>query len=142
MLLANLQTDLDFFTDVPLAVVTFGRSLNPKNILEGADVYFECHVKSNPPFYNITWRNNVRQFSQALKLAFNSLLVILKHRCKYEFAKVRMQKFIFSKFVVSKLPLGRQLESWSFGLLLKLSSFGQRKEPPLLARILSEILHL
>ena len=47
------------FTDVPRAVVTFGRSLNPKNILEGADVYFECHVKSNPPFYNITWRNNV-----------------------------------------------------------------------------------
>ena len=43
-----------------MAVVTFGRSLNPKSILEGADVYFECHVKSNPPFYNITWRNNVR----------------------------------------------------------------------------------
>ena len=51
--------DLLLFTDVPRAVVTFGRSLNPKNILEGADVYFECHVKSNPPFYNITWRNNV-----------------------------------------------------------------------------------
>ena len=48
-----------FFVDVPMAVVSFGRSLNPKNILEGADVYFECHVKSNPPFYNITWRNNV-----------------------------------------------------------------------------------
>ena len=50
---------LVLFSDVPRAVVTFGRSLNPKNILEGADVYFECHVKSNPPFYNITWRNNV-----------------------------------------------------------------------------------
>ena len=51
-----------FFTDSPLSVVTFGRSLNPKSILEGADVYFECHVKSNPPFYNITWRNNVSEF--------------------------------------------------------------------------------
>ncbi len=42
-----------------MAVAVYGRSLNPKAILEGADVYFECHVKSNPPFYNITWRNNV-----------------------------------------------------------------------------------
>ena len=53
------KNKLLFFVDVPMAVVSFGRSLNPKNILEGADVYFECHVKSNPPFYNITWRNNV-----------------------------------------------------------------------------------
>lgn len=43
---------------VPVAMVTFGRSLNPKDIREGADVYFECHVRSNPHFYNITWRNN------------------------------------------------------------------------------------
>ena len=60
----KMPDGLNFFpafclVDTPMAVVTFGRSLNPKSILEGADVYFECHVKSNPPFYNITWRNNV-----------------------------------------------------------------------------------
>eukprot|EP00095_Tigriopus_kingsejongensis_P000751 maker-scaffold273_size229271-snap-gene-1.22 protein:Tk00751 transcript:maker-scaffold273_size229271-snap-gene-1.22-mRNA-1 annotation:"hypothetical protein SINV_11008" len=44
---------------VPSAVLSFGPSLNPKNIKEGDDVYFECHVKSNPPSYNITWRHNV-----------------------------------------------------------------------------------
>jgi hypothetical protein len=47
------------FTDVPSAMLAFGPSLNPKNIKEGDDVYFECHVKSNPPTYNITWRHNV-----------------------------------------------------------------------------------
>ncbi len=52
-------TFLFTFSDVPIAMVTFGRSLNPKSIKEGADVYFECHVRSNPQFYNITWRNNV-----------------------------------------------------------------------------------
>lgn len=49
-----------FFSVVPISLIVFGRSLNPKNIREGDDVYFECHVKSNPPFFNITWRQNVR----------------------------------------------------------------------------------
>ena len=48
-----------FVSDIPVTRVSFGRSLNPKNIVEGADVYFECHVRSNPHFYNITWRHNV-----------------------------------------------------------------------------------
>jgi hypothetical protein len=50
------------FPDVPVSLIVFGRSLNPKNIREGDDVYFECHVKANPPFYNITWRQNVSHF--------------------------------------------------------------------------------
>ena len=48
-----------FSSDVPISTLSFGRSLSPKNILSGADVYFECHVKANPTFYNITWRQNV-----------------------------------------------------------------------------------
>ena len=48
-----------FTSDVPISTLSFGRSLSPKNILSGADVYFECHVKANPTFYNITWRQNV-----------------------------------------------------------------------------------
>ncbi|CAB4060984.1 unnamed protein product [Lepeophtheirus salmonis] len=43
---------------VPIAIVSFGPSLDPDNIREGDDVYFECHVKTNPKFYNITWRLN------------------------------------------------------------------------------------
>ena len=71
-LMASIFFLLFCLTDTPMAVVTFGRSLNPKSILEGADVYFECHVKSNPPFYNITWRNNVRIF-----FLFFSILIFL-----------------------------------------------------------------
>lgn len=43
---------------VPTAVLSYGPSLNPKNIKEGDDVYFECHVKSNPQIYSVTWRHN------------------------------------------------------------------------------------
>lgn len=46
-------------SDVPTAVLSYGPSLNPKNIKEGDDVYFECHVKSNPQIYSVTWRHNV-----------------------------------------------------------------------------------
>ena len=42
-------------------LLSFGPRLDPKNIKEGDDVYFECHVKSNPTVYNVTWRHNVRK---------------------------------------------------------------------------------
>eukprot|EP00094_Tigriopus_californicus_P000281 TCALIF_00272-PB protein Name:"Similar to NPHS1 Nephrin (Homo sapiens)" AED:0.10 eAED:0.10 QI:635/0.86/0.87/0.93/0.86/0.81/16/939/883 len=45
----------------PRAILSYGPSLNPKNIKEGDDVYFECHVKSNPHIYSVTWRHNVRR---------------------------------------------------------------------------------
>ena len=55
-----IDLSLSFFpADVPTALLAFGPSLNPKGIKEGDDVYFECHVKSNPPADNITWRHNV-----------------------------------------------------------------------------------
>ena len=50
---------------MPSALLAFGPSLNPKGIKEGDDVYFECHVKSNPPSDNVTWRHNVSTVLQA-----------------------------------------------------------------------------
>ena len=46
-------------SDVPVAQLSFGPSLNPKGIKEGDDVYFECHVRANPPARELTWRHNV-----------------------------------------------------------------------------------
>jgi hypothetical protein len=51
------------FSDVPVAALAFGPSLNPKNIKEGDDVYFECHVTANPTASNITWRHNVSRLT-------------------------------------------------------------------------------
>jgi hypothetical protein len=36
-----------------------GNKLNPDDIKEGDDVYFECHIRSNPPENKIAWMHNV-----------------------------------------------------------------------------------
>ena len=36
--------------------------INPTDLEEGDDVYFECNVKANPPAYKLTWWHNVSTF--------------------------------------------------------------------------------
>ncbi|CAB4061642.1 unnamed protein product [Lepeophtheirus salmonis] len=43
---------------IPEIILNFGANLNPNNIAEGNDVYFECNISSNPPVYKIVWRHN------------------------------------------------------------------------------------
>ncbi|XP_050733792.1 nephrin-like isoform X2 [Eriocheir sinensis] len=40
---------------VPQVDLVMGMGIIPKSVKEGSDVFFECHVKSNPKFYKITW---------------------------------------------------------------------------------------
>ncbi|CAK1583544.1 unnamed protein product [Parnassius mnemosyne] len=42
----------------PLVTLTLGSTLNPHDIKEGDDVYFECNVKSNPREHRISWYHN------------------------------------------------------------------------------------
>ena len=45
--------------DTPIVLLRFGTSLNPSNIAEGNDVYFECEIDANPDVYKIVWLHNV-----------------------------------------------------------------------------------
>lgn len=36
-----------------------GSTLNPDDIKEGDDVYFECHVHANPRPYKMSWYHDV-----------------------------------------------------------------------------------
>ena len=36
-----------------------GPNLNPNDIKEGDDVYFECHIHANPRPYKMSWFHNV-----------------------------------------------------------------------------------
>ncbi|KAK3867300.1 hypothetical protein Pcinc_027232 [Petrolisthes cinctipes] len=43
--------------DKPNAVARLGLSLDPHNIKEGDDVYFECSIHANPRAYKVTWQH-------------------------------------------------------------------------------------
>jgi hypothetical protein len=45
---------------VPVVRLALGSSLNPEDIEEGDDVYFECKVNANPIAYKVVWKYNVR----------------------------------------------------------------------------------
>jgi len=38
-----------------------GSNLNPEDIEEGDDVYFECKVHANPAAYKVVWKHNVSE---------------------------------------------------------------------------------
>ncbi|XP_075983104.1 neural cell adhesion molecule 1-like isoform X2 [Anticarsia gemmatalis] len=48
----------------PLVTLTLGSTLNPHDIKEGDDVYFECNVRANPREHRISWYHNDRAVSQ------------------------------------------------------------------------------
>ncbi|XP_063367552.1 hemicentin-1-like [Cydia amplana] len=48
----------------PLVTLTLGSTLNPHDIKEGDDVYFECNVRANPREHRITWFHDDRPVSQ------------------------------------------------------------------------------
>lgn len=62
---STITVDLnDFFCtfhsiDMPVVTLKMGSSLNPDDIKEGDDVYFECLIQSNPKFYKLSWYHNV-----------------------------------------------------------------------------------
>ncbi|XP_015585222.1 nephrin isoform X2 [Cephus cinctus] len=42
----------------PIVSLRLGSTLNAQDIKEGDDVYFECHIKANPPWSKLTWIHN------------------------------------------------------------------------------------
>lgn len=51
------------FPDQPQVTLSLGSTLNPDDIKEGDDVYFECHIKANPKEHRITWSHNVSTYT-------------------------------------------------------------------------------
>ena len=69
---------LYFFISVPPSVqLMLGPMINPTDLEEGDDVYFECNVKANPPAYKLTWWHNVSVFiSISITIIIQILLFI------------------------------------------------------------------
>lgn len=45
--------------DLPTLKLELGINMNPEDIEEGDDVYFECKVNANPSAYKVVWKHNV-----------------------------------------------------------------------------------
>ncbi|CAH1392897.1 unnamed protein product [Nezara viridula] len=43
---------------MPVVTLKMGSSLNPDDIKEGDDVYFECNIRANPKTYKLAWFHN------------------------------------------------------------------------------------
>ncbi|GLV36530.1 sidestep IV [Carabus blaptoides fortunei] len=43
---------------MPVVTLKMGSSLNPEDIKEGDDVYFECNIRANPKTYKLAWFHN------------------------------------------------------------------------------------
>ncbi|XP_064096588.1 uncharacterized protein LOC135208394 [Macrobrachium nipponense] len=48
----------------PIVDLALGKPLEADNIKEKDDVYFECHIKSNPRFHRIEWQHNGQEIFQ------------------------------------------------------------------------------
>ena len=53
---------LFFFLVAPTVNLHLGRAVNPRDLEEGDDVYFECQIEANPKAYKVVWRHNVSHF--------------------------------------------------------------------------------
>ena len=62
------------YLDPPVVSLSLGSTLNPEDIKEGDDVYFECHIKSNPSRSRLTWVHNVSIFKFVLIFEQNNKL--------------------------------------------------------------------
>lgn len=56
---SRLSVRLPLVAVVPTLTLVLGSNLNPMDIEEGDDVYFECNVEANPAAYKIVWKHNV-----------------------------------------------------------------------------------
>ena len=55
----KLMTFFSVFSVPPRVKLDLGQMINPRDLEEGDDVYFECSVTANPPAYKLTWWHNV-----------------------------------------------------------------------------------
>lgn len=49
---------------MPVVTLKMGSSLNPEDIKEGDDVYFECNIRANPKTHKLAWFHNVSNTKQ------------------------------------------------------------------------------
>ncbi|MPC85671.1 hypothetical protein E2C01_080454 [Portunus trituberculatus] len=73
-----------------------GNNLNPDNIKEGDDVYFECHINANPVVRHVSWLHNVSIADREGKYGLGAVSLGLAP-CSQEFPHVRAPRQVICK---------------------------------------------
>ncbi|XP_039283267.1 nephrin [Nilaparvata lugens] len=71
---------------LPVLELKLGSNLNPDDIEEGDDVYFECKVHSNPGAYKVVWKHNGHtvQHNQKTGVIISHNALALQHVKRYQ----------------------------------------------------------
>lgn len=92
-------------SDIPVLTLEFGtnQQSHSTGIREGADVYFECNIKANPPVYKVSWKQNVSNVIQCeiQLLRFYENLIFIDCKIFHEHNNEKSRKFRDQTFIVS-----------------------------------------
>ncbi|XP_053984957.1 synaptogenesis protein syg-2-like isoform X2 [Hylaeus volcanicus] len=69
----------------PVVTLKMGKTLNPDNIKEGDDVYFDCSVRANPKVYKLSWFKNGKELKNnaTAGILLSDLSLILQGITRY-----------------------------------------------------------
>jgi hypothetical protein len=56
------ESTIFYLPDPPVISLELGSKLQPGDIKEGDDVYFECKIEANPKFRKLQWLHNVSKY--------------------------------------------------------------------------------
>ncbi|XP_033228472.1 neural cell adhesion molecule 2-like [Belonocnema kinseyi] len=62
----------------PVVTLRMGERLNSKDIKEGDDVYFECHVRANPKAYKLSWFKDGKELKGTTGILLNDRSLVLQ----------------------------------------------------------------
>lgn len=85
--------------------LSLGANMNPDDIEEGDDVYFDCQMDSNPYAYKVVWKHNVRKYTD-----INEILVNLKIFSSMSFI-IDIFSFVFLWF--SRVNQLSTIQNWA-----------------------------
>ncbi|XP_012285422.1 nephrin [Orussus abietinus] len=79
----GLPLETSWIIDVvyaPIVSLKLGSTLSPEDIKEGDDVYFECHIQSNPRWTKLVWIHNdeVLTHNTAAKIIWSNQSLVLQ----------------------------------------------------------------
>ncbi|XP_037081224.1 B-cell receptor CD22-like, partial [Pollicipes pollicipes] len=64
----------------PIVAVRLGYALDPDDIKEGADVYFECLIRANPAVYSVVWSHDERPVRPSPRAGVSDMVSINERR--------------------------------------------------------------